>query len=188
MGSPRDWTQTVKQTVDRIKAIIGNPDDTGGSETTGTVMGKENTIMKMLKDYDGKVKNNMILKQTPQQNFTMPSSKNLEIDFEFGKPVRIIGVYFTFVPFVSPSKIVSAPTYIINGENSFTTDFFADSSRGVAAFVRDNNGELRFRIGGGNDIQIISDIWATKLTFQLPPGIVEAGTTISAHAIYQEEG
>ena len=185
MGSPRDWMQTVKQTVDRIKAIIGNPDDTGGSETTGTVMGKENTIMKMLKDYDGKVKNNMILKQTPRQNFTMPSSKNLEIDFEFGKPVRIIGVHFTFA---SLPKNVTPPTYIINGENSFTTDFFADRSHGVAVFLRDNNGELRFRIGGGSDVQIISDIWATKLTFQLPPGIVEAGTTILAHAIYQEEG
>lgn len=185
MGSPRDWMQTVKQTVDRIKAIIGNPDDTGGSETTGTVMGKENTIMKMLKDYDGKVKNNMILKQTPEQNFTMPSSKNLEIDFEFGKLVRIIGVYFTFASF---PKSVSAPAYIINGENSFTTRFFADDNNGVAVFVRDNNGSLGFRIGISSSVQIISDIWATKLTFQLPPEIVEAGTTISAHAIYQEEG
>lgn len=185
MGSPRDWTQTVKQTVDRIKAIIGNPDDTGGSETTGTVMGKENTIMKMLKDYDGKVKNNMILKQTPEQNFTMPSSKNLEIDFEFGKPVRIIGVYFSFASF---PKNVTAPAYIINGENSFTTKFFVDESSGVAVFLRDNNGSLGFRIGISSGVQIISDIWATKLTFQLPSEIVEAGTTIRAHAIYQEEG
>lgn len=58
MGSPRDWMQTVKQTVDRIKAIIGNPDDTGGSETTGTVMGKLNNIQNEQKNawfYDGYV-------------------------------------------------------------------------------------------------------------------------------------
>ena len=45
MGSPRDWMETVRETVERIRALIGSPADTGGSATAGTIMGKENAII-----------------------------------------------------------------------------------------------------------------------------------------------
>lgn len=50
MGSPRDWMETVKETVKRIKALIGSPADTGGSTTSGTLMGKGNAILDAITD------------------------------------------------------------------------------------------------------------------------------------------
>lgn len=170
--------------VSEVLNRIGSTRDTGGSQTAGTVMGKENAIMGMLKSYDSKIKNNMILKQTAHRNITVPSTGIVKIDFDFGKPVRIIGVYFRLN---QTSSSLTFPAYIINGEDSFTTYFFADKSGGIGFFVRDNGGSLCFRIGIDGSIKLIPDIWATKLEFQISSGVT-IGSDIYTYAIYQEEG
>lgn len=43
---PRDWFETIKEVAKKI----GSTGDTGGSTTTGTVMGKVNAILAVLKN------------------------------------------------------------------------------------------------------------------------------------------
>lgn len=46
MGEPRSWGEFMEALV----KLVGQAADTGGSQTAGTVMAKENEIMEMLKN------------------------------------------------------------------------------------------------------------------------------------------
>lgn len=173
--------------VSEVLNRIGSTRDTGGSQTAGTVMGKENAIMKMLEAHDSKIKGNMILKQT-QTRTIQKSSGRLNIDFDFSKPVRIVGAHIR-VTKASSSSSVTIPAYIINGEDSFTTNFLIPSSGsgGTGVFMRDNSGEVGFFVASDGAFKLIPDIWATKLTFQIWSGVT-TGSNVYTYVIYQEEG
>lgn len=169
---------------------IGKPNDVGGTETEGTVMAKENAILEMLNGYDGKVKNNMILKQTPLKRFTMPSSGILDASVEFEKPVRIVGIYIYGAWKSDNSWAISYLCYVINGEDSYTAQVlptYKDAS--IYTFVL-NGKSGRFALRNGfsaSDMVHIEDIWATKLCLNLSTSNMDIGNELRVYVVYQEE-
>lgn len=183
---------SINSSIDSIKTEfddlnIGNPTDTGGSQTAGTVMAKENAIMQMMKDYGSQVKNNMILKQTPQKAITeISANKWPNVEFEFDKPVRIVGIRLSFTLATAGSQF-NIPVYIINGEDSFTARIISDRSSVFAVLSYISNSDLAFWGLYQNVHPIPSDIWATRLSIQVG-SYAKTGSTVYAYVVYQEEG
>lgn len=158
MGSPRDWMQTVKQTVDRIKAIIGNPDDIGGSETTGTVMGKLNNIQNEQKNawfYDGYVE-----------------YKTVENSFSFtNEEVGIIKTYSYTVPedmyFLSLGVKVNSNNTRNEGEGTYTLN-------GISypfSFGYDSNFKSMYTVDGFGTLKLKTDAKGSLNVLNAPLGV-----------------
>lgn len=115
MGSPRDWMETVRETVERIKALIGSPDDTG-SETTGTVMGKENAILDAITRGAAQTKaftetifiSHSVLKENQGTDFVTVEGKGRAFIINSSK--------------ASPATIVDG--HLINGESNMGVDSY----------------------------------------------------------------
>lgn len=174
--------------VSEVLNRIGLTGDTGGSQTAGTVFGKENAILGKLVQLDNKVVNNMILKQTGSKNITIPSSGYLPVSFAFVKPVRILAIYMGG-NFKGGSYM---PVYIINGEHSFQTSLVINSAGSYAYYALAwdgiRRGSLRFTSQGGDAYEIVQDVWATRIDIQIALDSTNAGKTSSLTVVYQEEG
>lgn len=146
MGSPRDWMQTVKETVERIRALIGSSDDTG-SGTTGTVMGKLNNIQNEQKNawfYDGYVE-----------------YKTVENSFSFtNEEVGTIKTYSYTVPedmyFLSLGvKVTSSTSNTSNkGEGTYTLN-------GISypfSFGYNSNFKSMYTVDGFGTLQLKTDV------------------------------
>lgn len=183
---PKDWDE-VKGIVDALlKGLIGTTKDTGGSQTAGTVMGKENAILKKLAQMDDKVANNMILKQTEYKSVVIPSTGYQTVSFSFAKPVRILGIYLGSY-FKSSTTL---PVYIINGENSFQTSLYIESVGAYYSLVwmGTYRGMPAFRSSVVAQVETLPDIWATQLDIQIGANSGTAGSSTNMWVLYQEEG
>lgn len=173
---------SVQGVLDRI----GTTKDTDGSTTTGTVMGKENAILKKLTQMDEKIANNMILKQTERQNIKIPSSGYQISSFSFHKPVRILGIYLGS----NFKSGVSVPVYIINGENSFQTSLNISSVNVYysLAWSGPYRGTPTFRAAIDAMNETIPDVWATQIDIQIGSNSGTPDKSSNISIIYQEEG
>lgn len=111
---PKDWDE-MKGIVDALlKGLIGTTKDTGGSQTAGTVMGKENAILKMVGEVNAVVTSPRRMRITEH---AIASNAEKSILFDFGKTVKFN--YFKFSG-GSGKAIGNGTVYFINGEDSIS--------------------------------------------------------------------
>lgn len=166
---------------------IGEPDDTGGSETAGSVMAKENAVLRKVTEFSQRTLGNMVLKQIGKSS-KMPSSGYMDITYEFERPVRIIGIV------INPSDTnfsgTFVPTYIINGEDSFSCSTYISNRGKLAVFSRNaSGGGFQFYGDYQTTVNVMPvEIWATQVTLHIPvDDIFSAGSTTYSTIYYQEE-
>lgn len=162
---------------------IGETDDTGGTETTGTLMAKENAILEMLNKQSNKVKNNMVLKEMVK-SIVLSEGQVSNLSFSFDKPVKFLGLYFDNASGFTAQNI---PTYIINGENStqITTVFVTQRSWYAVRWTGSTRSGYQMSDKIVNAAEIFPDIWLTQLDLHITGS--SSGNT-SAKVLYQEEG
>lgn len=93
--------------VDGVVRKIGDAGDTGGSQTTGTVMGKSNAILDMLNYYK---KNELIIPKSETKQIRCPPTAATqeygEIVFEYDKPIIFKALEIPGAPYDYACKLI----------------------------------------------------------------------------------
>lgn len=192
MGSPRDWMETVRETVERIKELIGSSDDTG-SETTGTVMGKENEILAKVNSIkeDVQKSNRKLIKQTGKKRLTSSAGITV-IEFDFPKPVQFISILSELSGDVSNYR---NPVYLINGEDSIRTNTFRTAGQMQFLCAGELNGfrngtDIFSFMGIQADVSDVAPfpypIYITKIRMEMSGGALQSGSYIDYSVYYIE--
>ncbi len=180
MGEPRSWGEFTAE----LAKLIGRAADTGGSQTAGTVFGKENAILETLKEQNAKIFTSMVWKQTAKKAVTTATSGVKILSFSFESPVKFRAINIEGT--IDLGQFASA--YFINGESSFTALASIASSTARYMIAVDGGSRNRFllKTSFGERENILQDIWITQIDIHFPAVAADKVSTYRANVEYQE--
>lgn len=170
--------------VSEVLNRIGLTGDTGGSQTEGTVFGKENAILETLKEQNAKIFTSMVWKQTAKKAVTTATSGVKILSFSFESPVKFRAINIEGT--IALGQFASA--YFINGESSFTALASIASSTARYMIAVDGGSRNRFllKTSFGERENILQDIWITQIDIHFPAVAADKVSTYKGYVEYQE--
>lgn len=203
--APKDGDIIKDGIAELLGGLIGSTGDTGGTETDGTVMAKENAILgqvNSIKD-DVQISNRKLIKQSEKKRFGPVSSTSgiTVLEFDFPQPVQFIAICSKLNGEIRAGNAV--PIYLINGEDSIKVNQFRvptdvthpDTIQFLCAGYL-NNIQNRGDLFVFNDITISGSgaikvpfpypIYIKKFRMELPNIMIEAGNPIDFSVYYLE--
>lgn len=180
MGEPRSWGEFTAE----LARLIGQEADTGGSQTAGTVFGKENAILETLKEQNAKIFTSMVWKQTAKKAVTTATSGVKILSFSFESPVKFRAINIEGT--IALGQFASV--YFINEESSFTALASIANSTARYMIAVDGGSLNRFllKTSFGERENILQDIWITQIDIHFPAVAADKTATYRGYVEYQE--
>ena len=175
---------SIQNLLSSTQKLIGTTTDIGGSQTAGTVYGKENAILETLKEQNAKIYTSMVWKQTAKKAVTTAMSGVKILSFSFESPVKFRAINIEGT--IDLGQFASA--YFINGESSFTALASIASSTARYMIAVDGGSRNRFllKTSFGERENILQDIWITQIDIHFPAVAADKVSTYNGYVEYQE--